>query len=113
MYPAGYAIHREEKAMKVTIDSIEDKTAILLVGEDDKVKMNMPLVLLPEGCREGDILNISIERDPDATRQARERVSSLMEKLKKKGQGKTGDFCIRQFEFDHSRQSDFDPPLSA
>jgi hypothetical protein len=36
------------------------------------------------------VLNISIERDLEATRQARERVSGLMEKLKKKGQGKTG-----------------------
>ena len=49
-----------------------------------------PLSLLPEGCREGDILTISIERDPGATSQAKERVSGLMDKLKKKGQGKTG-----------------------
>jgi hypothetical protein len=36
------------------------------------------------------VLNISIEQDLEATRQASERVSGLMEKLKKKGQGKTG-----------------------
>ncbi len=76
--------------MKAIIDRIEGKLAVLLMGEDGRIKVNMPLVLLPEGCREGDVLNISIERDPEATRQARERVSSLMEKLKKKGQGKPG-----------------------
>jgi hypothetical protein len=75
--------------MKATIDRIEGELTVLLVG-DGRIKVNMPLALLPESCREGDILNISIERDLEATRQARERVSSLMEKLKKKGQGKTG-----------------------
>lgn len=76
--------------MKATIDRIEGELAVLLMGEDGRVKVNMPLVLLPPGSREGDILTISIERDPEATRQAKDRVSGLMEKLKKKGQGKTG-----------------------
>jgi hypothetical protein len=35
-------------------------------------------------------LSISIERDREATSQAKERVSGLMEKLKKKGQGEKG-----------------------
>jgi hypothetical protein len=72
--------------MKATIDRIEGKMAVLLMGEDGKAKVNMPLSLLPEGCKEGDILSISIELDPEATSQAKEKVSGLMEKLKKKGQ---------------------------
>ena len=60
------------------------------MGEDGKAKVNMPLSLLPEGCKEGDILSISIELDPEATKQATERVSGMMEKLKKKGQGEKG-----------------------
>ena len=76
--------------MKATIDRIEGKMAVLLMGEDGKAKVNMPLSLLPEGCKEGDILSISIERDPEATSQAKERVSGLMDKLKKKGQGEKG-----------------------
>jgi len=75
--------------MKATIDRFEGELAVLLMG-DERVKVNMPHSLLPEGCKEGDILNISIERDPEATQQARERVSGLMEKLKKKSQGKAG-----------------------
>jgi 5,10-methylenetetrahydrofolate reductase len=35
-------------------------------------------------------LSVSIELDPEATSQAKERVSGLMEKLKKKGQGEKG-----------------------
>jgi len=76
--------------MKATIDRIEGKMAVLLMGEDGKAKVNMPLSLLPEGSKEGDILSISIELDPEATEKAKERVAGMMEKLKKKGQGKTG-----------------------
>ena len=75
--------------MKATIDRIEGKIAVLLVG-DESTKLNLPLSLLPEGCKEGDVLNISIERDSAATDQSKERVTDLMEKLKKKGQGGTG-----------------------
>ncbi len=75
--------------MKATIDRIEGKIAVLLLG-DESIKLNIPLSLLPDGCREGDILNLSFARDPEATSQAKERVSGLMDKLKKKGQGKTG-----------------------
>jgi hypothetical protein len=46
--------------------------------------------LLPEGVKEGDVLNISIERDLAATEQTKERVTDLIEKLWQKGQGKTG-----------------------
>ena len=75
--------------MRAVIDRVEGELAVLLVG-DESIKLNVPLSLLPVGCKEGDVLNISIERDPEATEQARERVSSLMEKLKKKSQGRTG-----------------------
>jgi hypothetical protein len=51
---------------------------------------NVPHSLPPAGCKEGDLLNISFERDPEATNLAKERVSGLMTKLKKKGQGGKG-----------------------
>jgi hypothetical protein len=71
--------------MKATIDRIEGGLAVLLVGEDGKTRVNVPLILLPEGCREGDILDITIVRDEKATRETKDQVSSLIEKLKKKG----------------------------
>ena len=75
--------------MKATIDRIEGKIAVLLLG-DESIKLNIPISQLPDGCKEGDILNMSFERDVVGTEQAKERVSNLMEKLKKKGQGGTG-----------------------
>jgi hypothetical protein len=76
--------------MKATIDRVEGEIAVLLLGDKGEFKLNFPLSLLPAGCREGDILNISIERDVVGTELAKERVSGLMDKLKKKDQGKTG-----------------------
>ena len=76
--------------MKAVIDRVEGELAVLLLGDKGEFRLNFPLSLLPAGCREGDILNISIERDLAATEQTKERVTDLMEKLKQNGQGKTG-----------------------
>jgi hypothetical protein len=76
--------------MKAVIDRFEGELAVLLLGDKGEFRLNFPLSLLPAGCKEGDILNISIERDLAATEQTKERVSGLMDKLKKKGQGKMG-----------------------
>lgn len=90
MCHAGYVIHREKVDMRAVIDRIEGKLAVLLIGDEGKITVNFPLSLLPEGSKESDVLSISIERDPQASQQAKERVSGLMEKLKKKNEGKTG-----------------------
>ena len=68
--------------MKVTIDRIEGTVAVLILCEDESVRVNVPVSLLPPGCQEGDILTIRIERDMHATEAARERVARLIEKLK-------------------------------
>jgi hypothetical protein len=72
--------------MKAVIDRIEEKLAVVLVGEIGELKLDIPLSFLPAGCKEGDVLKFSIETDPVATKQAREQTSDLMEKLKKKRQ---------------------------
>jgi len=70
--------------MKATIDRIEGTVAVLISREDESVRVNVPVSLLPPGCREGDILTIRIERDLQATEAVQERVSGLIEKLKKR-----------------------------
>jgi hypothetical protein len=70
--------------MKATLDRIEGTVAVLIPREDESVRVNIPVSLLPPGCREGDILTIRIERDRAATEVAQERVSGLIEKLKKR-----------------------------
>jgi hypothetical protein len=70
--------------MKATIDRIEGKLAVLLIGDEESIKLNVPLILLPDGSKEGDILDISIHKDEKETEDATKRVSSLIEKLKNK-----------------------------
>lgn len=72
---------------KVTLDRIEEGNAVLLIRDDESVKINIPLFLLPADSREGDILDITITRDVQETEDAKERVSGLLEKLKSKNQG--------------------------
>jgi hypothetical protein len=69
--------------MKAVIDRIEGKLAVLLMGS---TKVNMPLILLPEGCKEGDVLDVSIKKNVKATLKAKNHSKGLIEKLKKKGQ---------------------------
>jgi hypothetical protein len=76
--------------MKAVIDRIEGKMAALLMGEDGSQKVNMPLILMPEGCKEGDVLDIAIRRDEKATVEAIDQSKNMIEKLKRKGQGKSG-----------------------
>ncbi len=75
------------ETFKVTLDRIEDCTAVLLLRDDESIKIDVPLFLLPQESKEGDILNISIERDVQETEAAKERVSALLEKLKNKNKG--------------------------
>jgi hypothetical protein len=70
--------------MKVTIDRFEDGYAVLLVRGEEDTHIDFPVELLPEGCREGDILDIEISRDVESTEETRKQVSDLIEKLKKK-----------------------------
>jgi hypothetical protein len=76
--------------MKAVIDRIEGKLAVLLMGEDGSIKVNMHLILLPEGCREGDVLDIAIRKDEKATVEAKNRSKNLLEKLRRKGQDEGG-----------------------
>ena len=50
----------------------------------ESVRINIPCFLLPAKSKEGDILDITIVRDIQETEDAKERVSSLLEKLKNK-----------------------------
>ncbi len=69
---------------KATLDRIEEGIAVLLVRDEETVKINIPLFLLPSESREGDILDITIARNIKETGDAKERVSALLEKLKNK-----------------------------
>ena len=69
--------------MKATIDRIEGSLVVLISNESNPVTFNIPTSFIGN-CREGDIIDIGITRDPESTKAAKVRVSSLIEKLKQK-----------------------------
>jgi len=71
--------------MKVSVDRIEEGIAVLIVQDDTGRRILIPASLLPPGCREGDLLTLTLEPDPAGTAAARERISGLIERLNKKG----------------------------
>ncbi len=68
---------------KAVIDRIEEDLAVVLIGDEEE-QIHIPTNLLPEGAQEGDHLIAHWELDPQSTEAARERVTSLLERLKSK-----------------------------
>jgi len=72
--------------MQAVVDRIEGDRAVLVVRSAEGEVVEMPLRLLPP-VREGDVLEISIAKNEEAAEKARERISGLVEKLKRPGAG--------------------------
>jgi len=70
--------------MKFTIDRIEEDIAVLISSENEPLRITVPVSLLPADVTEGDAVNMSFERDEELTAASKDRVSSLIEKLKNK-----------------------------
>ena len=82
---------KKSKRSRGVIDRIEDGgTAVVLVGEDESVKLDLPAALLPAGAADGDHLTITVKLDKESRKEAEERVKALQEKLEKRagGEGK-------------------------
>jgi hypothetical protein len=70
------------KTLVAHVDRIEEKIAVVILDDDDKVQLDLPVKYLPKGVKEGDQLRIGIELAPEETAGARERVKKLQEELK-------------------------------
>lgn len=69
--------------MRAVVDRIEGGFAVLLFGEQE-IKVDMPLELLPHELKEGDILSVTFDVDHRSTQAQKEKISSLLQKLKNK-----------------------------
>ena len=70
-------------SMEATVDRIEEGIAVLLVRPEERLRIHIPHEVIPE-VTEGDIVEITVIRRNHETGEARERVSSLIEKLRQK-----------------------------
>jgi hypothetical protein len=68
--------------VRAVLDRIEGEMAIILLGEDEMIKIDVPISLMPAGSREGDILDITFRKDEKATEEARESARATIERLK-------------------------------
>jgi hypothetical protein len=69
---------------RVIIDRIEGDLAVFVLYEDDRVRFNFPLQLLPEGAREGDHLLMTFAEDNASRESEKRRIGSLLDELKNK-----------------------------
>ena len=71
--------------MKVNavIDELEEHHAVLLVGPEE-VEVDWPVNYLPTGAKEGDIIDFELGVDAVATKRQKQKVTSLIKKLKNK-----------------------------
>ena len=74
------------KEIHAEIDRIEDgKMAVLVIHDEGKTQLDMPLALLPEGASDGDHLRITVSLDKDSRADAAERVKKLQDRLAQTG----------------------------
>lgn len=67
---------------KVIIDRVEGDLAVLVLYDDDGVKFNMPVRLLPDGAKDGDHLTMSFAKDEASRDSEKKRVDNLLAELK-------------------------------
>ena len=65
------------------VDRVEGNLAVISLGEDEEVEIELPLKYLPAGTVEGDHLRIRFEPAPESKERARKRVEELKEELTK------------------------------
>ena len=68
--------------MRATIDRIEEDIAVLLLDDEPGSRCTLSVTFLPPGTREGDVLTLTLERDEDETRAARDRSAALIARLR-------------------------------
>lgn len=72
--------------MKAVIDRFEGSYAVVLIGLEE-IRVDLPVKLLPKGAREGSVLDVSLELDPEGEVERRKRIRAKLDRLKNKGKG--------------------------
>ena len=73
---------------RVSLDRFEGKKkSIAVLVTDDGESINLPRALLPPGAKAGDVLSLSLETDPEATRRLAEETRQVQQDLEKTDPG--------------------------
>ena len=75
----------KSKRTRGVVDRVEDgSTAVVMVGDDESVKVELPASLLPAGAEDGSHLVITVSLDEGSRKAAEDSVKALQEKLEKR-----------------------------
>ncbi|OGC07174.1 hypothetical protein A2230_06540 [candidate division WOR-1 bacterium RIFOXYA2_FULL_36_21] len=75
---------KQDIKFKALIDRIEGDKAVVLLGEEDEATVYFPIQFLPQSIKEGDILNFKIAVKSRKTKEAKDKIREMIEKLKAK-----------------------------
>ena len=76
----------KSKRTRAVVDRVEDgRTAVVHVGEDETVAVDLPAAMLPEGAEGGSHLVITVKLDDAARASAEDRIKALQERLERRG----------------------------
>ncbi len=71
-----------DHSIHAVIDRIEDNgMAVVLLGDDEKQQIDLPVAFLPNGASDGDHLRISITLDKQERAAAEDNVKKLQDEL--------------------------------
>jgi hypothetical protein len=70
-----------KRTFSAFLDRREGDMAVLLLGDDQRHTVAVPMAFLPSDVKEGTVLTVTVAVDEDATESARARVSSLLDEL--------------------------------
>ncbi|HLG13724.1 MAG TPA: DUF3006 domain-containing protein [Blastocatellia bacterium] len=76
---------KSEAGIKFVVDRVEGDLAVLVLYDDDRVRFNVPVRLLPEGVGGGDHLRLSFTRDFESREGEREKIRRLLSDLTQRG----------------------------
>ena len=72
-------------SIHAVIDRIEDNDmAVILLGDDEKERIDLPIAFLPKDASDGDHLRINITLDKESRASAEEKVKKLQDELEKR-----------------------------
>ena len=70
--------------IRAVVDRIDEGVAVLVLCGGAGKTITLPSSLLPDGSKEGDIVSLSVQPDPDATEAERAQVAATIERLRKR-----------------------------
>jgi hypothetical protein len=69
------------QTIRAFVDQINEGLVTLLLGEDESVRITIPVEWLPAGVREGQVLKLAFHIDLESTDKAKKQTKDLFDKL--------------------------------